>query len=94
MLAIAVTEPDAGNDVQNIQTAARRDGGDWVLDGIKSFITLAGEADVLVLLAQTDRARGRDGMSVLCRWTAGAPEWRCRAFPPTPTGPRQPTGCT
>ncbi len=63
MLAIAVTEPDAGNDVQNIQTAARRDGGDWVLDGIKSFITLAGEADVLVLLAQTDRARGRDGMS-------------------------------
>lgn len=63
ILAIAVTEPDAGNDVQNVKTAARRDGGDWVLDGIKSFITLAGEADVLVLLAQTDPARGREGMS-------------------------------
>ena len=63
ILAIAVTEPDAGNDVQNVKTAARRDGDDWILDGIKSFITLAGEADVLVLLAQTDPARGRDGMS-------------------------------
>jgi alkylation response protein AidB-like acyl-CoA dehydrogenase len=63
ILAIAVTEPEAGNDVQNVKTTARRDGADWVLDGIKSFITLANEADVLVLLAQTDSSRGREGMS-------------------------------
>lgn len=63
MLAIAVTEPEAGNDVQNVRATARREGDLWVLDGIKSFITLAAEADVLVLLAQADPSRGRDGMS-------------------------------
>jgi alkylation response protein AidB-like acyl-CoA dehydrogenase len=62
LLAIAVTEPEAGNDVQNIRTQATRRGGDWVLSGMKSFITLGGEADVLVLLAQTDPAQGRRGM--------------------------------
>lgn len=62
LLAIAVTEPEAGNDVQNVRVSARREGGEWVLDGIKAFITLGGEADVLVLLAQTDRSQGRHGM--------------------------------
>ncbi|MEQ8731931.1 acyl-CoA dehydrogenase family protein [Roseitalea porphyridii] len=63
LLAIAVTEPEAGNDVQNVRVSARRDpGGDWIIDGIKAFITLGGEADVLVLLAQTDRSQGRRGM--------------------------------
>ncbi len=62
LVAIAVTEPEAGNDVQNVRTYARRDGDDWVLSGMKSFITLGGEADVLVLLAQTDPGDGRRGM--------------------------------
>ena len=62
LVAIAVTEPEAGNDVQNVRTFARRDGDDWVLSGMKSFITLGGEADVLVLLAQTDPGDGRRGM--------------------------------
>ena len=62
LVAIAVTEPEAGNDVQNLRTSARRDGDDWVLSGMKSFITLGGEADVLVLLAQTDPGDGRRGM--------------------------------
>jgi alkylation response protein AidB-like acyl-CoA dehydrogenase len=62
LLAIAVTEPEAGNDVQNVSTLARQEGGDWVLSGMKSFITLGGEADVLVLLAQADPAQGRGGM--------------------------------
>lgn len=62
LVAIAVTEPEAGNDVQNLRTFARRDGDDWVLSGMKSFITLGGEADVLVLLAQTDPSDGRRGM--------------------------------
>ena len=62
LVAIAVTEPEAGNDVQNVRTFARRDGDDWVLSGMKSFITLGGEADVLVLLAQTDPSDGRRGM--------------------------------
>ena len=62
LVAIAVTEPEAGNDVQNLRTFARRDGDDWALSGMKSFITLGGEADVLVLLAQTDPSDGRRGM--------------------------------
>jgi alkylation response protein AidB-like acyl-CoA dehydrogenase len=62
MVAITVTEPEAGNDIQNIQTNARLEGDTWILDGIKSFITLAASADVLITLAQTDAALGRKGM--------------------------------
>jgi len=62
MVAITVTEPEAGNDIQNIKTTARRDGDGWILDGIKSFITLAASADVLITLAQTDPSKGRHGM--------------------------------
>lgn len=62
MVAITITEPEAGNDVQNVRTRATRDGDDWRLDGIKSFITLGGDADVLVTLAQTDPSAGRHGM--------------------------------
>ncbi len=62
LVAITVTEPEAGNDVQNVQTRARRDGDDWIVDGLKSFITLGGDSDVLVTLAQTDASRGRHGM--------------------------------
>lgn len=62
LVAITVTEPEAGNDVQNVKTTARRDGEDWVVDGLKSFITLGGDCDVLVTLAQTDSSRGRHGL--------------------------------
>lgn len=66
LLAITVTEPEAGNDIQNVRTRAVREGGPdgdhWRLDGLKSFITLGGVADVLVTLAQTDPAAGRHGM--------------------------------
>src|SRR5690606_10441400 len=59
LVAITVTEPEAGNDIQNVRTRAVRDGEHWSLDGIKSFITLGGDADVLVTLAQTDPTQGR-----------------------------------
>ena len=62
MVAITVTEPEAGNDVQNVKTTATRRGDVWVLDGLKSFITLGGDADVLVTLAQTEPGSGRKGM--------------------------------
>lgn len=62
LVAITVTEPEAGNDIQNLRTRAMRDGDAWRLDGLKSFITLGGVADVLVTLAQTDPAAGRHGM--------------------------------
>ena len=52
--AIAVTEPDAGSDVSGIKTRAVREGDDWVINGSKTYITNAANADWLCLLAVTD----------------------------------------
>jgi alkylation response protein AidB-like acyl-CoA dehydrogenase len=62
LVAITVTEPEAGNDIQGLKTHARKDGDDWIVDGLKSFITLGGDSDILITLAQTDVSRGRHGM--------------------------------
>ncbi|MET4923055.1 acyl-CoA dehydrogenase family protein, partial [Streptomyces sp. PSRA5] len=51
--AIAMTEPDAGSDLRGIRTNAVRDGGHWVLNGSKTFITSGGRADVVVTFART-----------------------------------------
>lgn len=49
-----LTEPNAGSDPGAMQTFARRDGDDWILDGAKRWIGLASIADVAVVWAQTD----------------------------------------
>ena len=49
-----LTEPDAGSDPGSMRTRARRDGGDWVLDGRKMWITNGGIADVAIVWARTD----------------------------------------
>ncbi len=49
-----LTEPDAGSDPGSMRTRARRDGGDWVIDGTKMWITNGTVADVAVVWAQTD----------------------------------------
>lgn len=49
-----LTEPDVGSDPGSMRTRARRDGGDWVLDGRKMWITNGTVADVAVVWAQTD----------------------------------------
>jgi glutaryl-CoA dehydrogenase len=49
-----LTEPDAGSDPASMRTAARRDGGDWVLNGRKMWITNGTVADVAVVWARTD----------------------------------------
>ena len=49
-----LTEPDAGSDPAAMQTRARRDGDDWVIDGTKMWITNGSVADVAVVWAQTD----------------------------------------
>jgi butyryl-CoA dehydrogenase len=59
----ALTEPEAGSDASNQHTSAVRDGGDYVLDGRKIFVTNGREADVALVFAQTDRARGHRGIS-------------------------------
>lgn len=57
----AVTEPDAGSDLTAIRMRAVRDGGDWVLNGEKTFITRGGEADFAIVIAVTDPALGYRG---------------------------------
>ncbi len=62
--AIAVTEPDAGSDVKAMRTSARREGGDWVLNGAKMFITNGALADLCFVAAKTDPAAGAKGISM------------------------------
>jgi acyl-CoA dehydrogenase len=59
--SFAMTEPGAGSDVARIRTSARPDGGDWVLNGDKSFAANASRADWIVVFATVDPALGRDG---------------------------------
>jgi short-chain 2-methylacyl-CoA dehydrogenase len=54
--AFGLTEPEAGSDAGNVRTRARRDNGDWVIDGAKQFITNAGTdiSGVVCITAKTD----------------------------------------
>jgi len=61
--AFALTEPQAGSDAANLRTTARRDGDAYVLDGVKQFITSGKNGQVAIVLAVTDRAAGKHGIS-------------------------------
>lgn len=63
--ALAVTEPQAGSDVAAIQTAARREGNEYVITGKKSYITNGSIADFVVVLCRTSEDAGIRGMSLL-----------------------------
>jgi len=52
--AYCLSEPDAGTDAANQMTRAKRDGDEWVLNGMKNFITNGANADTLIVFAQTD----------------------------------------
>ncbi len=53
MDALAMTEPDAGSDIRSMKTNARRDGGDWVINGTKHFISGAEHADFVIVFVAT-----------------------------------------
>jgi len=57
MDALAMTEPDAGSDVRGMKCAARRVGGDWVLNGTKHFISHADIADFLIVFVTSGPGR-------------------------------------
>ncbi len=60
MVAVAVTEPDFGSDVAGLSvTATPAEGGGWLINGVKTWCTFAARADVLMLLARTDRDRSK-----------------------------------
>ncbi len=56
MGAFGLTEPSAGSDAGGTRTFAVRDGNDWIVNGSKIFITNAGEAEIYVIFARTDKA--------------------------------------
>ncbi len=58
-----MSEPDAGSDAFSVATTARRDGERYVLNGSKTFITNAPIADLFVVFAVTDAAKGPFGLS-------------------------------
>ncbi|MEM6483217.1 MAG: acyl-CoA dehydrogenase family protein, partial [Pseudomonadota bacterium] len=53
MDALAMTEPDAGSDVRGMKCTAHRDGGDWVVNGTKHFISGAEHADFVIVFIAT-----------------------------------------
>jgi alkylation response protein AidB-like acyl-CoA dehydrogenase len=65
VLAIAMTEPGAGSDLQGITTKAVRNGDDYVLNGAKTFVSSGMLADLVIVVARTDPDAGARGISLL-----------------------------
>ncbi|HYO63049.1 MAG TPA: acyl-CoA dehydrogenase family protein [Pyrinomonadaceae bacterium] len=68
--AFALTEPEAGSDVSNVQTTAEREGASYVINGHKCFISNAGVADFYTVFARTGERE--DGRAVLSAFAVGA----------------------
>jgi isovaleryl-CoA dehydrogenase len=65
-LAIAMSEPEAGSDVAALKTRARRDNGEWVLDGSKMWCSFAHKASHVLIVCRTGEGEDRhEGMSML-----------------------------
>ena len=61
--AFALSEPEAGSDVAALATTAQADGGDYILNGTKTWISNGGIADFYVVFARTGEAPGAKGLS-------------------------------
>jgi acyl-CoA dehydrogenase len=93
--AFALSEPDAGSDVTAMRTTARRDGGGWVLDGIKSWISNAGIAHHYVVFCRMPEEGERAfGAFVVDAGTQGfAVTERIKLIAPHPLGTITLDGC-
>ncbi len=76
IMAIAVTEPDAGSDVKGIRTRARRVGDSYRLDGAKTYITNGVHADLYCVAAKTDAASPASRAITMFLVEKGAPGFR------------------
>ncbi len=61
--AFCLTEPHTGSDAAALRTTATRDGDEYVINGVKQFITSGKYADVAIVMAVTDKAAGKKGIS-------------------------------
>jgi len=74
--AIAMTEPGAGSDLKGIRTRAVREGGEYVVNGSKIFITNGSIATILMLVVRTDPGDRSRGLSILMVETENLPGYR------------------
>lgn len=63
--AIAMTEPGAGSDLQNIKTTAKKDGNGYIINGSKTFISNGQLANLILVCAKTDPSLGAKGISIM-----------------------------
>ena len=68
--AFCLTEPHVGSQADGLKTTAVLDGGDYVLNGVKQFITSGKNGDVAIVMAVTDKAAGKKGISAFIVPTA------------------------
>ncbi len=68
--AFCLTEPHVGSEAGGLKTSAVRDGDDYVLNGVKQFITSGKNGDVAIVMAVTDKAAGKKGISAFILPTA------------------------
>lgn len=73
VLAIAMTEPGTGSDLQGVRTTAIRDGDHYVINGSKTFISNGTHCDLLVIVAKTDPSQGAKGISLIVAETKDLP---------------------
>jgi acyl-CoA dehydrogenase len=79
--ALAMTEPEAGSDVRGMKCSARRDGADWIVNGVKHFISHADIADFIVVFVATgeeETPRGRKKSITAFLVDRGAPGFEIR----------------
>jgi acyl-CoA dehydrogenase len=69
--AVAMTEPGTGSDLQNIKTKAIKTGGEYVIDGSKTFISNGLLANLVIVVAKTDPENAAKGISLLVLETDG-----------------------
>ena len=93
--AFALTEPEAGSDVASLRTRARREGGQWILDGEKTLISNVPLAHHYIVFATTDPSAGRKGIAafVVESGTAGIEVGPLPMSIPHPVGRLRFTGC-
>jgi acyl-CoA dehydrogenase len=65
VLAIAMTEPGTGSDLQSVRTTAVREGDEYVINGSKTFISNGTHCNLLVIVAKTDPSQGAAGISLI-----------------------------
>ncbi len=63
LAAFGITESGAGSDAGSIRTTARKDGDNYIVDGVKQWITNGGEAETYSFIAKTDKSKGARGAS-------------------------------